>query len=56
MESKALDLKSYLMRDFGDRKHRHDSLIDIFISDHKYYLELNKENKIRPKLQVQIEH
>lgn len=47
MESKALDLKSYLMRDFGDRKHRHDSLIDIFISDHKYYLELNKENKIR---------
>lgn len=42
----SIDLKSYLMSDFSNNKHKSISLIELYASDTKYYSSLEKKNLI----------
>lgn len=45
--SNLFELKAYLMSGFVNQKHKNYSLIEIYALDHKYFLSLEKQNKIK---------
>lgn len=43
----AADLQKYVLSDFRDETHLHESLIDIFRRDYPYFLKLRQRHLIR---------
>ena len=46
--SSGFDLKTYLMNKYDNPKYKDVSLLDLYTLDDKYYVMLEKENKVEP--------